>query len=114
MNKTSKTIEEMETERRALDRRIRAAKRAAAKAQSERVMSAQQDLGMWLCDAVGADTVEAVEALRAVLNSRQFREHLSTRLVARTPDAVTPAVDRLPSVSKDASSPDGDDHVRAK
>lgn len=76
MSKTSKTIEEMQTERRSLDRQIRAAKRAAAKAEKERLLSARQALGVWLAEVAGADTVASVGALQAALETGQFREFL--------------------------------------
>lgn len=86
MGKTSKTIEEMQIERRVLDRQIRAAKRAAAKAERERLLSARQALGVWLAEVAGADTVAAVGALQTALETGQFRRFLQQALTPGSSD----------------------------
>lgn len=56
MSRAEKSIEQMQIERRTLDRQIRAAKRAAAKAEKDRLLSARQAIGVWLAEMAGADT----------------------------------------------------------
>lgn len=76
----SKTISDMEGQRRELDRQIRAAKRAEAKAATAALLSARQDLGVWLTETAGADTIDSVERLRRVLDSEQIRTHLREQI----------------------------------
>ena len=73
---TTKKIADMEAKRRKLDREIKAAKRAEAKRLREELLSARQSLGVWLAEAVNADTVEAVARLREALGTNQVRAHL--------------------------------------
>lgn len=86
MSRAEKSIEQMQIERRTLDRQIRAAKRAAAKAEKDRLLSARQAIGVWLAEMAGADTVPDVEALQAALDTGQFRRFLRQAL---TPESST-------------------------
>ncbi|MGO1563136.1 MAG: hypothetical protein ACTHW7_15075 [Actinomycetaceae bacterium] len=79
-------INDMVAQRRELDRQIRAAKRAEAKAAKEARLFARQDLGVWLTEAVGADSIEDIEALRSALDSGQIRRHLRTEIGTGSPD----------------------------
>lgn len=82
----TKNIEQMEAKRRELDREIRAAKRAEAKAEKAALLSARQTLGVRLAKAVGADTIEAVELLQAALESGQVRRHLCREIGTESSD----------------------------
>lgn len=73
-------INVMVAQRRELDRQIRAAKRAEAKAAKEALLSARNDLGVWLTKAVGADTIDDIAALRSALDSGQIQRHLRTEV----------------------------------
>lgn len=69
---TNTSITAMEAQRRELDRRIRAAKRAVQKAGEQALLSARHDLGVEVTTAAGADNLEAVERLRRALMSGQM------------------------------------------
>lgn len=84
--KTTKNIDDMEAQRRELDRQIRAAKRAKKKAEGMALSSAQQALGVDVTRALGADTVEAVERLRKVLMSGQIKSFLQQQLTTGVAD----------------------------
>lgn len=60
-------IQQMEAQRRELDRQIRAAKRAAQKAEKKAIQDARESLGIELAEAVGADTLELIQHLRTVV-----------------------------------------------
>lgn len=82
----SKNIADMEAKRRELDRKIRAAKRAEAKAAKAALLSERQSLGVWLAEVVGADTIESVQLLRAALESGQVQRHLRHEIGTESPD----------------------------
>lgn len=82
----TKNIAEMEAKRRELDREIKAAKRAEAKRRREELLSARQALGVWLAEAVNADTVDAVARLREALDTDQVRAHLAGKVAAESSD----------------------------
>lgn len=84
-------INDMVAQRRELDRQIRAAKRAEAKAAKAALLSARQDLGLWLTQSVGADTIDGIERLRAALKPGQIQQHL--RQQVSTPPSDTSEVD---------------------
>ena len=84
------TIEKMEAQRRTLDSKIRAAKRAAEAKEREAFLSARQALGVWLAGAVGADTLEGVERLREVLGVTEIHEYLVSRMASDSSDTSTP------------------------
>lgn len=56
-----------------LTAQLRAARRAARTARREALLAARQDLGVWLAEAAGADTPEAVARLRDALDPGQLR-----------------------------------------
>lgn len=87
----AKTVEEMQQQRRELDREIRAAKRAEAKAVKEAKVSAQQRLGAWLAEFADADTAEAVEAIQQALDTEQGRQVLAGLIGADTSSAEPPS-----------------------
>ncbi|ACU86370.1 hypothetical protein Bfae_25910 [Brachybacterium faecium DSM 4810] len=62
-------IQQMEAQRRELDRQIRAAKRAAQKAEKKAIQDARENLGIDLAEAVEADTLELIQRLRTVILS---------------------------------------------
>lgn len=86
----SKNIADLEAERRELDRKIRAAKRAEAKAAKAVLLSARQALGVRLAEAVGADTVAAAELLDGALESGQIRATLRRQIGTESPDEAAP------------------------
>lgn len=59
----SKTIEQMKSHRRELDRKIKAAQRAEAKRQREELAAAKLALGERLAERFGADSVDSVNVL---------------------------------------------------
>nr|VDG61814.1 Uncharacterised protein [Streptococcus thermophilus] len=95
----AKTVEEMKQQRRELDRKIRAAKRAEAKAAKEAKVSAQQRLGAWLAGFADADTAEDVEAIQQALETEQGRRALAGLVGADTTSAELP---RQPAESSDS------------
>ncbi|TWP33541.1 hypothetical protein [Leekyejoonella antrihumi] len=95
----ARTVEQMEIKRRELDRQIRAAKRAESKAAKEALLAARQELGVWLTKSVGADDAEAVQTLRATLESGQIQALLRERISAESSDTTRP-------VEVSAQSPD--------
>ncbi|MGH3971866.1 MAG: hypothetical protein ACRDS9_00850 [Pseudonocardiaceae bacterium] len=89
-----KSIEQMESERRALDREIRAAKRAAAKQAEQQLLFERQALGVWLTESVGADTLDAVATLRTAFDPGQLAVlRASLHPPARDEGAQNPAVE---------------------
>lgn len=84
--KSTRTVEKMQAERRELDRRIRAAKRAEKKAAEEALLSKRQALGVWLAESVGADTIEDVKTLRTEVESGQVHHLLRNALGAQSSD----------------------------
>lgn len=84
--KSPKSVEKMQAERRELDRRIRAAKRAEKKAAEEALLSERQALGVWLAESVGADTIEDVQTLRTEVESGQVHHLLRNALGAQSSD----------------------------
>lgn len=87
MTRNRKSVEQMQAERRELDRQIRAAKRAEAKAAKAALQSERQALGVWLATSIGADTTESVQRLRAALESGQIQHHLRQQITTRSPDS---------------------------
>lgn len=86
--KKTKTVEEMKAERRALDRAIRAAKRAEQKAAAEQLASAHRLLGEWVATLCGADTAEAVATLHE--DAKTVSHHLrSLQVVSESSDTDT-------------------------
>lgn len=96
--KHSKNIAGMEAQRRELDREIRAAKRAEAKAAKERLLSERRNLGEWLAGAVGAERPEEVRRLRELLAEDDLIADLQRRLRAGCPDTGG-AVDGQPTAA---------------
>lgn len=90
---TIKNINDMEAQRRELDRQIRAAKRAEKKAANEALLSARQHLGVDLTSAVGADTIEAIARLDQVLMSGQILQQLRRQMSATSSDNDDAAMD---------------------
>lgn len=88
----NKNIDGMVAQRRELDRQIRAAKRAEAKAVKEALRFERQALGVWLAESVGAVTIEDVRMLRAALEFGQVRHLLHEALGAHTSDTVPSSV----------------------
>lgn len=78
--KNIESIDEMVAQRRELDRRIRAKKRADAKAAKAALLSERQALGVWLSETVGADSIESVQLLRVALESGQIQHHLRAEI----------------------------------
>lgn len=97
----STKLEQMEKQRARLNAEIRATKRAEAKRRREVVLASRQALGVWLADAVGADTPEAVARLRDALDTDQVREYIAKRLGVETSTAEAPGDDAQPSASSD-------------
>lgn len=97
------SLEQMQVKRRQLDREIRAAKRAKAKAEAQALVSARQSLGVWLSESVGADTEEAVQRLKLALDSDQVRKHLAWQISTQRTDTSVPAVDDQAAESSDTS-----------
>lgn len=100
---TAKKIADMEAQRRKLDREIRSAKRAEAAAAKQALLSARQALGVWLTESVGADTTEAVERLRAALDTDEVRAHLASKVSAESPDTSAQGDDADRPESSDTS-----------
>lgn len=65
----TKSIDELKNERRDIDRRIKAQIRAEQRRQKEELLSARQELGLWLTEAVGADTLDLIATVRAFLGT---------------------------------------------
>lgn len=97
------SLEKMEAKRRRLDREIRAAKRAKAKAEAQALVSARQSLGVWLSESVGADTAEAVQRLKLALDKDQVRNHLARQISTQHADTPGPAVNDQTGESPDTS-----------
>lgn len=89
-SKTSKSISDMEAQRRELDRQIRAAKRAEKKAALEALLAAQQHLGAEVAEAVGADSIDAVKRLREALMSGQMQGWLRQQIGSGSQDINEP------------------------
>lgn len=104
----SKSIEELKAERREIDRRIKAQIRAEQRQRQEALLSARQDLGLWLTEAVGADTVEQVEQVREYLGSDNrlsaIRNTLATSARIEPAPDVAPVTDD-PGAAAVADSP---------
>ena len=88
--KMLKNIDELEAERRELDRQIRAAKRAKKKAAAEALLSARQSVGVDLAVAVGADTPETVESLRQALMADRMQAWLRQQIVTESSVIAVP------------------------
>lgn len=99
----NKNINDMVAQRRELDRQIRAAKRAEAKAAKEALLSARHDLGVWLTKAVGADTIDDIAALRSALGSGQIQHHLRTEVGTGSPDTGQAVADATGGDPHDAA-----------
>lgn len=118
---TRKNVATMEAERRELDRQIRAAKRAEAKAAKEQFLSACRSLGEWLASVVGTETPAEVARLRELLGQGDTIATLQQRLQRTDSDSMDvdsrkwaalehgqtepPAVDVLTDGSPDTSAP---------
>lgn len=85
-----RSIDELEAQRRELDRQIRAAKSAKKKAAAAALMSARQTLGVDLAVAVGADNVATVENLRGALMSDRVQSWLRQQLSPESSDGPVP------------------------
>ena len=99
-----KTVEEMKQQRRELDRKIRAAKRAEVKAAKEAKVSAQQRLGAWLAKFAGADTAEDVEAIQQALDTEQGRQVLG-RLIGADTSSAEPSAEAVESSDSPVADP---------
>ncbi len=97
----STKLEQMEKQRARLNAEIRATKRAEAKRHREAVLASRQALGVWLADAVSADTPEAVARLREALDTDQVREYIAKRLGVETSTTKAPGDDAQPSAPSD-------------
>lgn len=80
MSKKPTNITSLESQRRELDRQIRAAKRAEKKAADAALMSARQDLGVWLTNEVSADNLDKIARLRSALEQDNLRSHLQQQI----------------------------------
>ena|SRR5690625_567443 len=87
MSRKTENIADMEAKRRELDRKIRAAKRAEAKAAKAALLSERQALGVWLAESVGADSIESVHRLRVALESGQVQRYLCQEIGTGSPDS---------------------------
>lgn len=108
--KTTQNIADMEAQRRELDRQIRAAKRAKKKAEAQALTSAQQALGVDVTRSLGADTVDSVQRLRAVLMSGQVMAFLRQQL---TPEVADSSVLGTQSAGADDAARGGGQHAVA-
>lgn len=86
MSKKPTNITSLESQRRELDRQIRAAKRAEKKAADAALMSARQDLGVWLTNEVSADNLDKIARLRSALEQDNLRSHLRAQIVPPAQD----------------------------
>lgn len=89
----TKNIDDMVAQRRELDRQIRSAKRAEAKAAKAALLSARQDLGVRLAEAMGADTIEDVQVLRAAVESGQIQHQIRMQIGTDSADTEQAASD---------------------
>lgn len=93
-------IDDLEAQRRELDRQIRAAKRAQNKAAAAALMSAQQTLGVDLARAAGAVNLEGVELLRGALMSGQKVSWLRREIGTEAPDASSRNIEQAESADR--------------
>lgn len=104
----TKDIERMEAERRRLDREIRAAKRAKAKAEQQALLSERHHLGVKLSEAVGADTVEKIHTLAGLIFDTGrvdvLRDELAKVTTAELPELAT-AVGQSSDTSETDAAP---------
>ncbi len=101
-----RTVEEIRAEQRRLAAELKAAKRAAAKAAKEALVSAHQRLGQIVSETVGVDTPEAVEALQQVLLTDQVSRWLRDRLRPENGTAEVPVSDQAVSEESGHAGPD--------
>lgn len=103
--KSTMTIDQMQAERRELDRTIRAAQRAEAKAAKEAFLSECHSLGERISRALGVSTLEEVRALRELLQDDDVVTDLQRRLQATTSDTADASSDITATDSSDISEP---------
>lgn len=105
----SKTISDMESQRRELDRQIRAAKRAEKKAADEALLAARRDLGVRLTMAIGADDLDEIAALSAALEQDAMQNLLRQQIAQSSDRDVSNAADDAAN-SPDTSKRPEDEH----
>ena len=84
-------LDKLIEQQRALQKQIKAAKRAAARRDREALTRARHDLGDRLARSLGGDTPEAIAALGDLLDTDQVRRYVKERLGASgrpEPDAA--------------------------
>lgn len=84
----SKTAADLRKERAKLNAAIRAAERAEKKAAEQAVADAKHSLGQWLANALGATTVDEVEALREAVDLDHVRERVTAPAVTGADDTA--------------------------